>query len=67
MGRDLREPPHDHFVAPELKLHWALIIGDSRRELPSLLARCGNVNMFYHDSLHTFEHMTWEFETAFPT
>ena len=22
--------------------------------------------MFHHDSLHTFRHMTWEFETAFP-
>jgi hypothetical protein len=22
--------------------------------------------MFYHDSLHTFEHMTWEFETVLP-
>jgi predicted O-methyltransferase YrrM len=66
IGRDTREPPHDHFVAPELKLHWALIIGDSQSELPSLLGRCGSIDMFYHDSLHTFEHMTWEFETAFP-
>jgi predicted O-methyltransferase YrrM len=66
IGRDTREPPHDHFIAPELKLHWELIIGDSRRELPSLLDRCASIDMFYHDSLHTLEHMTWEFVSAFP-
>jgi predicted O-methyltransferase YrrM len=48
IGRDTREPPHDHFVAPELKLHWQLVIGDSRRELPSVLGRCGSIDMFYH-------------------
>jgi predicted O-methyltransferase YrrM len=66
IGRDPREPPQQHFVPPELRPLWTLIIGDSRRELPSLLARCAPIDMFYHDSLHTFGHMTWEFETAFP-
>jgi predicted O-methyltransferase YrrM len=65
IGRDPREPSHDHFVPTELRDRWRLIIGDSRRELPVLLARCGPVDIFYHDSLHTFEHMTWELETAF--
>jgi predicted O-methyltransferase YrrM len=67
IGRDLREPSHDHFVPAELRDRWRLIIGDSRRELPMLLARCGPVDIFYHDSLHTFDHMTWEFETALPS
>jgi predicted O-methyltransferase YrrM len=66
IGRDSREPPHDYFVPEELRPQWELIIGDSRRELPRLLDRCGTIAMFYHDSLHTFEHMVWEFETAFP-
>jgi predicted O-methyltransferase YrrM len=66
IGGDPREPPHDHFVPGELQHRWRLIIGDSRRELPVLLDRCGPVDMFYHDSLHTFDHMTWEFETALP-
>lgn len=66
IGRDPREPPHEHFVPPDLQPRWKLIIGDSRVELPALLERCGGIDMFYHDSLHTFEHMTWEFETAFP-
>jgi hypothetical protein len=43
-----------------------LVIGDSRRELPGLMERCAPVDMFYHDSLHTYEHMVWEFGTALP-
>ncbi|MBA3759265.1 MAG: class I SAM-dependent methyltransferase [Gemmatimonadales bacterium] len=66
IGRDPREPPHDYFVLPALQRRWELIIGDSRRELPPLLHRCGTVDLFHHDSLHTLEHMTWEYETAFP-
>jgi predicted O-methyltransferase YrrM len=65
LGREEGEPPHEFLVPDELQRQWDLIIGDSRRELPSLLARCADIDMFHHDSLHTFEHMTWEFETAF--
>ena len=66
LGRDKREPPHDYFVPPSLRRHWRLTIGDSRRELPALLERLGTIDMFHHDSLHTWDHMTWEFETAYP-
>jgi predicted O-methyltransferase YrrM len=67
LGRDRREPSHDHFVPPDLQPLWRLVIGDSRRELPALLDRCGPVDLFYHDSLHTFKHMTWEFGAALPS
>jgi predicted O-methyltransferase YrrM len=66
IGRSEEEPPHDFFIPAEVKPHWELIIGDSRRELPSLLDRCRTIDMFHHDSLHTFEHMMWEFMTAYP-
>jgi predicted O-methyltransferase YrrM len=66
LGRDHREPPHDHFVPRDFQRHWTLVIGDSRHRLRSLLKRCAAVDMFLHDSLHTFDHMTWEFETALP-
>ena len=66
MGRESREPAHDFFVPEDLKHRWDLIIGDSRRELPALVGRLPSVDLFHHDSLHTFDHMTWEFETIFP-
>lgn len=66
LGNAPDEPPNDFFVRPALKRAWRLIIGDSRQELPRLLARLGRIDLFHHDSLHTYEHMTWEYETAFP-
>lgn len=66
IGRSDLEPPHEYFVPPELQPRWELIIGDSRRELPPLLRRCGTIDIFHHDSLHTWAHMTWEYEAAFP-
>ncbi len=66
IGRTAGEPSHEHFVPGELRGHWSLLIGDSRRELPALMERRSPVDMFYHDSLHTYDHMTWEFGTALP-
>ena len=53
-------------VSPELKKRWNLIIGDSKKELPALLAKLGNIDIFLHDSLHTDEHILFEFNTAWP-
>lgn len=39
-------------------------MGDVRERLPGLLAALGRIDMFHHDSLHTFEHMAWEYRTA---
>ena len=66
LGNAPDEPPNDFFVRRGLKDAWRLIIGDARHELPRLLARLGQIDLFHHDSLHTYEHMTWEYETAFP-
>jgi hypothetical protein len=66
LGRDSREPPHDFLIPKALQSQWDLIIGDSRLELPSLLEHLPEVNLFHHDSLHTFEHMKWEYEAVFP-
>jgi hypothetical protein len=55
-----------HFVPECVKSSWTLILGDSREELGPLLERLGHIDVFLHDSLHTFEHMRWEYETAWP-
>jgi predicted O-methyltransferase YrrM len=61
-----REPPHDFLVPQELGGRWTLTLGDSRRELRALLRRLSAIDLFYHDSSHTFQHMTWEYRTALP-
>ena len=55
------------WVVPEaLKPRWDLRIGDSRELLPKLLQELGAVDIFIHDSLHTYEHMLWEYRAAYP-
>lgn len=49
-----------------LRSPWQVHVGDAREILPGLLTRLGNIGIFIHDSLHTYEHMIWEFETAYP-
>ena len=53
-------------VPEELRLRWTLYLGDSRDFLPGVLSGAKEIDMFLHDSEHTFDHMTWEFETAWP-
>jgi predicted O-methyltransferase YrrM len=54
------------YVPEYLKDRWELILGDARKELPALLQRLGKVDVFFHDSLHTYDHMKFEFEAAWP-
>jgi predicted O-methyltransferase YrrM len=55
------------WIVPEsLKSRWNLLIGDSRTLLPTLLAKLGTIDIFIHDSLHTYDHMLWEYRVAFP-
>ncbi|EPF19856.1 class I SAM-dependent methyltransferase [Microcystis aeruginosa] len=61
---------HDYevgYLVPEyLKDSWTLILGDARQELPQLLDKLGQVDIFLHDSLHTYDHMMLEYQTAYP-
>jgi hypothetical protein len=51
-------------VPKHLRERWSLHIGDSRDLLKPLLTEIGEIDRFIHDSLHTYEHMMWEFRTA---
>lgn len=53
-------------VPEELRNNWNLIIGDSKQKLPELLASIKKVDIFFHDSLHTREHMLFEFNCVLP-
>lgn len=51
-------------VRPELRPQWTYVRGSTRRRLPPLLARVGPIDVFIHDSLHTFATMAFEFGCA---
>ena len=53
-------------IPQELKERWTLILGRSQEELPPLLGRLGTVDIFMHDSEHSFECMWFEFNAAWP-
>jgi len=53
------------WVVPDhLKNRWSLHIGNALGLLEPLLSDIGTIDCFVHDSLHTYDHMTWEFNTS---
>lgn len=53
-------------IPQEFRSRWKLLIGDSRTVLPELLGEISFTDIFIHDSLHTHEHMLWEYRIAYP-
>lgn len=50
------------WIIPEyLRLNWKLIIGRSQEKLPSLLKQLKSIDLFFHDSEHSFDCMWFEF------
>jgi Methyltransferase domain len=59
-----REP--GWLVPEELRGRWELLLGPSLELLPGALERAGEIDVFLHDSDHTYETMMGEFELAWP-
>ena len=53
-------------IPNNIKNHWEFIFGTSSHELKKLFNKLGTIDIFFHDSLHTFKNMIFEFETAWP-
>ncbi len=53
-------------VDKKLRGRWSLHRGSSGRVLPELLRKTGAVDLFLHDSLHTYQNMRREFEAVWP-
>jgi predicted O-methyltransferase YrrM len=51
-------------VPDYLRSRWDLILGDAKIELPKALKSMNKVDIFFHDSLHTYEHVQFEIETV---
>lgn len=63
----LREPWYSEscaLVPQHLKRYWTYVRGDIRRTLPRQLAKIAPIDVFIHDSLHTYGHMSFEFGEA---
>jgi predicted O-methyltransferase YrrM len=55
------------WIVPDfLRPLWQLHLGDAKVLLPDLLRQLGSIDVFIHDSLHTYEHMKFELQTAYP-
>ena len=49
-----------------LRERHRLVLGDSKKVLPSLFEEYSHIDIFFHDSLHTFEHQYFEYTIAWP-
>ena len=53
-------------VPSDLRKQWKLILGSSSQKLIEVLNSLEKIDIFLHDSLHTYENMSYEFETSWP-
>jgi predicted O-methyltransferase YrrM len=54
------------WIVPDyLSARWTLILTDARKVLPPLLLRLGQIDVFIHDSAHTYDQMQFEFEQSY--
>lgn len=54
------------FLVPDyLTQYHELRLGDAKQTLPQLLGQVKGIDLFRHDSDHRYNHMMFEFETAF--
>ena len=48
-----------------LRNHWELQLGSSHELLPALVKKLGKVDVFFHDSDHSYENMMFEFNAVY--
>lgn len=53
-------------VPDGLAQHFECWTGDAKQLLPKMLAQLGQIDVFYHDSDHSYDHMMFEFKAALP-
>lgn len=53
-----------YLVPKTLRRKWNLIIGNTYDKLPKLIKSLGKIDIFLHDSEHTYKTMMFEYKTA---
>lgn len=55
------------WIVPDYLIErYRLVLGDSKDTLPLLLEQYPGIDIFLHDSLHTFEHQYFEYTQVWP-
>lgn len=53
-------------IPDSLRTRWEFVFGSSSEKLENVLSNLNKIDVFFHDSLHTYKNMTFEFESAWP-
>ena len=59
-------PDVGYLVPAELRNRWSLRTGPSQRLLPEVLNELGEIDIFQHDSRHSYSNQLREYNTAWP-
>ena len=59
-------PEVGYLIPHILKERWDLLIGPSKKLLPSLISKLPEIDIFIHDSRHSFSNQLYEYETSWP-
>ncbi|MCZ6538906.1 MAG: class I SAM-dependent methyltransferase [Chloroflexi bacterium] len=59
-------PEVGYLVPRELRHRWDLRTGPSRKLLPQVLGELGKIDLFLHDSRHSYTNQLREYRTAWP-
>lgn len=54
------------YIPNQLRQDWRLILKESRIALPELVSDLGDIDIFVHDSDHSYENMMFEYKTSWP-
>ncbi len=55
------------WVVPDLlRQKWELLLGSSNELLPPLIQKLGKIDIFFHDSDHSYQNMMFEFKEIYP-
>jgi predicted O-methyltransferase YrrM len=60
-------PEVGYLVPKKLRHRWDLRTGPSRRLLPQALSELGGIDIFQHDSRHSYSNQLREYQTAWPS
>jgi len=66
-GPEILKPKELGWMVPEdVRTRWEVLVGTSRDLLQSLITRVEKIDLFIHDSDHSYENMTFELELVWP-